>query len=386
MRAGRSFSFLLLVLLLLSLTTATVGAGPPLLKLGDRGEAVKELQRDLLALGHSPGVVDGIFGPKTMAAVKGFQASLKLAADGIAGPGTAAALAKALQEKKAAVPASGTGVGNKSSGGPAGIGEQVHLVKPGDTLYRISKSYGVSLDALVQKNRLEDPSKIKIGQRLIIPTASSKPVISENQEIIVYPGQGSSPPSGKAWGKVALTFDDGPDPVYGPKIAEVLKRYQARATFFVIGKEAEKYPDLIRNLAVDGCEIGNHTYSHPDLADMDKQAVGQEVKKTADLLERLAGKRPVVFRPPYGFVSADLQEVVRGEGEKIILWSNLGSWDFPDRQPEELANQVGDFAFDGAIIMLHETMKTTAEALPTLLERLKRKGLEPVTVSQLLAR
>lgn len=393
MRAGRFFFWLIIVAVGLSLVTGALAA-PGVLKLGDRGAAVEDLQENLRRLGYDPGPLDGIFGPKTQAAVKAFQSKERLVVDGLVGPKTTAALTKALAAKKEPTVPTFNPMSNpannasneKTAAGSSNLGERIHIVQKGETLYRIAKNYGVSLEALVKRNQLADPSRIKVGQRLIIPSVTAQPVVAENQETVVYPGQGTAGGGGKTWGKIALTFDDGPDPANLPKILDTLKRYQAKATFFVIGNLAERNPDLLAKIVAAGHEVGNHSYSHPVLADLDRAGLQEEVKKSADLIERLTGKRPAVFRPPYGFVSNDLQEVVRAQGEKIVLWSNLGSWDFPERKPEELANLVGDFAFDGAIVMLHETMATTAEALPLILDRLKKKGLEPVTVSQLLAK
>lgn len=171
---------------------------------------------------------------------------------------------------------------------------------------------------------------------------------------------------------VALTFDDGPSPDQTPKILEELARYDLRATFFVVGREAEKHPQLIRDIAARGHQLGNHTWSHIDLWLNDFPIVADELARTDDLLEQLTGRRPKWVRPPHGHFTAKLRAWCAERGQKVVLWDTMPG-DFVDwATPESLTAFTLRHLRKGSILVLHDGpgMSLAAQTLPLLLPRL----------------
>lgn len=188
---------------------------------------------------------------------------------------------------------------------------------------------------------------------------------------------------------VALTFDDGPHPVYTEQILKILADNGAKATFFVIGQNAESYPELIRAEFDAGHEIGNHTYSHPNMKSVSVDRAVEEITKTQQIIEDITGERPKLFRSPGGIFSDELVGAVEDLECKPILWSwrqDTKDWSLP--RVEKVVRTVLDNLQDGDIILFHDyNMKgsPTPEALKIILPELKQRGYSFVTVSELLA-
>jgi peptidoglycan-N-acetylglucosamine deacetylase len=192
---------------------------------------------------------------------------------------------------------------------------------------------------------------------------------------------------------IALTFDDGPSGTT-PAILDVLEAYGARATFFVIGSWVEQLPDVARDIAARGHELGNHTWTHVD-ADRTRElaTLRDEVARTNEVVERVTGRRPSLLRPPYGSDPGRFARVAPECGlEATVLWS-VQSFDWQDPEPDEIVAQVLAEVEPGAIVLLHDGQRDTNDAsprsstlaaLPTLLERLRSDGYEFTTVSELL--
>ncbi len=184
-------------------------------------------------------------------------------------------------------------------------------------------------------------------------------------------------------GKIALTFDDGPDPVYTKKILEVLERCRVKATFFLIGSRVERYPAIVRGIAAAGHELGNHGYSHSRLTTLSQDAVRREISRTQEAVKAAANATPRWFRPPYGSYNKDIQRIAKEEGASTVLWTlNPDDW----RSPGEAAivKRVTAGAKDSAIVLLH-VREQTAVALPAIIEGLVSQGYELVLLSELLA-
>lgn len=187
---------------------------------------------------------------------------------------------------------------------------------------------------------------------------------------------------------VALTFDDGPHPVFTPQILDILKRYRVRATFFLIGRRAERYPDLAQRVVAEGHEIGNHTYSHPaDLPRKDWDAIRNEIVKGADVIERVTGVRPKLFRPPRGYLNYRIHTAAQLCGFTVVLWTV--SADHHDAlTPKAMAQRVFKLVHPGAIILMHDgripIRWKDVKALPLILDGLRKRGYRFVTVSELL--
>lgn len=126
---------------------------------------------------------------------------------------------------------------------------------------------------------------------------------------------------GGAKKKIVLTFDDGPDPKYTPAILDILKKYKAPATFFIVGEQAEKYPDLLKRIYAEGHLIGNHTFSHPDISKTGNMRTDLELSITERLVESITGHSTILFRPPYG---EDMEPRYPSEIAPLLHSNSLG--------------------------------------------------------------
>lgn len=186
--------------------------------------------------------------------------------------------------------------------------------------------------------------------------------------------------------KIALTFDDGPDARYTAEILDILEEYGVRATFFVIGSNCEQNPTLVERALREGHEIGNHTYSHPHLAGLSADALLKEIRQTEEVLGRLSGYRPRLFRPPEGVYSSAVASTVEDLSYIPVLWTvDTGDWRSP--KPEAIASTVLSHAESGVIILCHDYVSgknNTPAALRLFLPKLLSQGYVFVTVSELL--
>lgn len=180
--------------------------------------------------------------------------------------------------------------------------------------------------------------------------------------------------------RIAITFDDGPHPIYTPIIVDTLKNYDAKATFFFLGNRISDYPDVVRHVFAEGHMIGNHSFSHPQLSRMSSEDILNEVVKTQNIIENATGFSPFLMRPPFGAIN----DVVMATAEMpMILWS-IDSEDRIYNDPDYIVNYVLDHAFDGAIIRLHDTLPNTTQAIGPMVDGLISAGYELVTVDKLL--
>lgn len=142
-------------------------------------------------------------------------------------------------------------------------------------------------------------------------------------------------------GQIALTFDDGPNPAWTPQLLDLLARHRVKATFFMIGKYAGEEPYLTRYIAEAGHVIGNHTWSHPNLALTSPKKVKEELKRTKQMLEHITGMPVPFFRPPYGGRRPDVLNAALDLGMTPVLW-NAMTHDWKDRSAESIAGRLGD--------------------------------------------
>lgn len=211
-----------------------------------------------------------------------------------------------------------------------------------------------------------------------------------------YPTQYEVDRYGKPSSKeIALTFDDGPDPVYTKQILDILDKYNVKGTFFVVGENAESNPDIIRRMYNDGMELGNHTFTHPNVASITPEIVKLELNSTQRLIQELTGHSTVLFRPPF---VADAEPSAPNELIPILRAQELGytmigasidpsDWEVPPSGT--IVTRVMDGLDQGNIILLHDAggdRSNTVKALPQIIENLKSKGYEFVTVSQMLGK
>ena len=191
---------------------------------------------------------------------------------------------------------------------------------------------------------------------------------------------------------IAITFDDGPTEPYTSEILDVLRTFGAHATFFVLGARAESAPDVIRRAAREGHEIGNHTWDHAALPLRTASATRESIRRTSDLVERLGGHRPRVFRAPFGWRNPWSDGAARREGCEPVAWT-VGVYDTDRPGVDAIVKRSIDGMSDGTILLLHDGRSLDPEpdasqvvaALPHILEEARRRGLRFLTVSQLLA-
>lgn len=180
--------------------------------------------------------------------------------------------------------------------------------------------------------------------------------------------------------KVALTFDDGPHPVATPMLLRALKERNVQATFFVLGKSAELYPELIEQELKEGHLVGNHTYDHIDFRTMDNVSVINEIEKTNKILREITGKNPEYIRPPFG----EWREEINGKtGLMPVLWS-VDSLDWKTENIDEIVKKVVTDIEENDIILLHDCYESTVEATIQIVDILRKEGYQFVTVDELL--
>jgi peptidoglycan/xylan/chitin deacetylase (PgdA/CDA1 family) len=226
-----------------------------------------------------------------------------------------------------------------------------------------------------------------------VPAAGGRPL---GQQRLIW----SVPTAARA---LALTFDDGPDPEFTPRILAVLASYGARATFNQMGSNALRHPDLVREVVRAGHEVGNHTWTHQDLTFQSARQTRRQVQRGRDAIESVAGVRPRFFRPPRGELTGSALSAAAALGHDVLLWSvTRGSPGVGTAAG--VADHLGRTVAGGDVVALHDGIgrgtfhpgssaarllrarrAVEVAALPAALERITARGLRLVTVSELLA-
>jgi peptidoglycan/xylan/chitin deacetylase (PgdA/CDA1 family) len=191
--------------------------------------------------------------------------------------------------------------------------------------------------------------------------------------------------------QLALTFDDGPHPSYTPQILRLLQQYAARATFFVLGQHAQRYPGIVRKLVNSGQEVENHSFTHLRFPPEGHRAWQRELERTELELDLLGCPDHHLFRPPFSDYNPELLKFLAHLRQRLVLWSVDGAdWREPD--PMAIAVNVLSQVKPGAIVILHDSDETstadrtpTVEALGLILPALEARGYECVPVSELIA-
>ena len=189
---------------------------------------------------------------------------------------------------------------------------------------------------------------------------------------------------------VALTFDDGPDEVFTPQVLDILKKYDVKATFFLIGEKVPYNKNIVKREKEEGHEIGNHTYTHINAAKTSKEKIENEVIKTQEVIKEVIGEYPTIFRPPYRALSRDLCEIVKSKDMNIILWSNIDVRDWSNPGVNNIVSTIENKVENGNIIILHDyntvrnNKSQTIQALEIVIPKLKEKGYKFVTISELM--
>jgi peptidoglycan/xylan/chitin deacetylase (PgdA/CDA1 family) len=184
---------------------------------------------------------------------------------------------------------------------------------------------------------------------------------------------------------VAITFDDGPSPKLTPMLLDMLKERGIKATFFVVGQNAAEYPDILKRAVAEGHEIGNHSWSHPQLTRLSAAGVAAQMEKTNEAVRVATGRNPVVMRPPYGATNAKLDRRFNEEfGLKVIIW-DVDPLDWKYRSADRVEREILQRSGPGSIILAHDIHPSTVAAMPRTLDALIARGYKFATVSQLIA-
>ncbi len=191
---------------------------------------------------------------------------------------------------------------------------------------------------------------------------------------------------------VALTFDDGPSE-YTKDILTILEKYNIKATFFVIGENVSRYPEILKRISENGHIIGNHSFSHTRFTTLSEKIIEEELKKTNEIIYKLTGVSPTLFRPPYGVCSNSAVKIIKQLGYKIIVWSSAADDYSPLTTPEKIKDDLLKRVKPGGIILLHDSAPPqevyqnrfqTVKALPEVIKMLKKEGYNFLTIPELL--
>jgi len=183
--------------------------------------------------------------------------------------------------------------------------------------------------------------------------------------------------------KAALTFDAAWGNEDTSTLIEILARYNVKATFFVIGQWAEKYPESVRELAEAGHDIMTHSYKHDHYTQLTSEQMIQDVERSAEVIRGLTGIKPILFRAPYGDYNAKVVESMKNAGYATIQW-DVDSLDWKDLSAAEIMERVLSKTEPGSIILFHNAAKYTPEALPGIIEALTGDGYELCKVNDMI--
>jgi peptidoglycan-N-acetylglucosamine deacetylase len=191
----------------------------------------------------------------------------------------------------------------------------------------------------------------------------------------------------------ALTFDDGPSPIWTPPILDALKNSGVKATFFMLGKHVEQYPDIARRVAREGHDIGIHSYHHNNFIFYDKHEVQEDINRTRQIIKDATGKSTTLFRPPKAWLSKREKKKIKEIGYTVVLWS-LNSKDWVNFDDKYMIRYIVKNIHPGAIILFHDSggffkaedgnRIETVNTISGLIEKLRGRGYRFVTVSELL--
>ena len=180
--------------------------------------------------------------------------------------------------------------------------------------------------------------------------------------------------------KIALTFDDGPNPEYTEKLLDGLKNREVKATFFLLGNQVELYPDIVKRMHEEGHLIGNHSYDHVNLGALCESEACTQIKKTNDAIYKVTGEYPEYLRPPFGSVKNKLDEDMN---MIVTLW-DIDTRDWEVQNVASIESKVLGKAKDGEIILMHDAYATSVTAALDLIDKMKQDGYEFVTVDELI--
>ncbi len=183
---------------------------------------------------------------------------------------------------------------------------------------------------------------------------------------------------------LAMTFDDGPHPENTPRLLDMLRARNIKATFFVTGENARKHPDILRRIVAEGHEIGNHTQTHAKLTTLGQSQIRNEIIACHQAVQSATGILPRSFRPPYGAITPDQKAWIKAEfGMPSIMWS-VDPEDWKKPGINVVTSRLVNGASRGGILLLHDIHKSSIDATPGTLDQLVGRGYQFLTISQLI--
>lgn len=234
--------------------------------------------------------------------------------------------------------------------------------------------------------RLELPEKDFQLKQIELPIASifgivkSEYLASSDQE--AYQIYQAEEEARKHQKRIALTFDDGPSATTTPQVLDILKKYNVKATFFILGQNVSGNENLLQRIVAEGHEVASHTWDHANLVSLSDEQVRQEMRKTQEVIKNVIGQEPTMMRPPYGAVNRSAMSIIQ---MPVIYWS-VDSKDWQSRNPLAILNEVKTCTYPGSIILMHDIHQSTVDSLVSVLDYLLSQGYQPVTVSDLLGK
>lgn len=311
---------------------------------------------------------------------------------------------------------------------PVEAEQKVHRVQQGENLFSIAEKFGVRVEKLLANNKyLCLPNALARNLLLVIPdpepappktnSTNPKPKPATPQTDKKDPSQSApekaaAPPkkslqmileelfreykdvvflSGPSRSnKIALTFDDGPTEVTSSQVLDILQQNNVKATFFLLGQNIDRYPQVVARIVREGHVVAGHSWSHIQLEKAQLPRIIGEVTDTENAIYQIAGVRPALLRPPYGSLNREGLEYLRQNGYKVVNWSvDSLDWKYPDRGNQVIISTLRDVR-GGSIILFHtlpgkDPSPIIGKVLPEIIYSLKSQGYQFVTVDQLLS-
>lgn len=183
--------------------------------------------------------------------------------------------------------------------------------------------------------------------------------------------------------KVAISFDAAWGADYTEDLLTILKKYNVKTTFFLVGFWVDKYPEVVKRIDEEGHEVGNHSSKHPHMSQLSKEQIVEELTKTSNKIEAITNKKVTLFRPPFGDYNNRLVTTSRELGLQVIQW-DVDSLDYKDYGADAIVKRVLSKVKSGSIILFHNNATYTKDALPVILENLQKEGYKIVPISELV--
>lgn len=239
--------------------------------------------------------------------------------------------------------------------------------------------FGLLLFLMVGNEREVKGGKIDPPERVYMAAVRTDGGDKKFEESEMSAGTGTLKASGESK-RIALTFDDGPHPACTPQLLDGLKARGVKASFFITGQNAEKYPELVERMQREGHLIGNHTYSHIQLTKQNREQFREELVKTNGIIREITGEDPVFVRPPYGSWDKKFEEELN---MFPVLWT-IDPLDWCTKDAGNVARRVISKAKENAVILMHDEYDSTVRAALSVVDALQGEGYAFVTVEEIL--